>query len=388
MAPLRLKMIFAIFIFLQILDFTLPRKKNKIRNVRWWNLAYSISLRDNMLNEVAPIYINPSLQPLTRKQRRVVTRNPGTIVAVAKGARVAIHECQFQFRNRRWNCPTTEDGRGGSIFGDIFKAAGTRETAFIYAVTAAGVTHSVARACSEGSIFTCSCGRRRRIDVTSSLPTSAASIPPAATWEWGGCSDNIEFGQRFSREFVDLVEKGRDLRYMMNLHNNQAGRIHVVSEQHQECKCHGMSGSCTVKTCWMRLAPFRQTGARLKDRFDGAPRVYQGNSGNSRNRNRLQKFNLLPVNPNHKSPGPQDLVYFEESPTFCDENRTLGLQGTTGRQCNVSSIGVDGCDLMCCGRGWVEETYLSKERCNCTFHWCGQVTCHICNRTRVRHLCL
>ena len=84
-----------------------------------------------MLNEVAPIYINPSLQPLTRKQRRVVTRNPGTIVAVAKGARVAIHECQFQFRNRRWNCPTTEDGRGGSIFGDIFKA-GQFNLNFVY----------------------------------------------------------------------------------------------------------------------------------------------------------------------------------------------------------------------------------------------------------------
>lgn len=74
-----------------------------------------------MMNEVAPIYINPSLQPLTRKQRRLVTKNPGTIVAVAKGARMAIHECQFQFRNRRWNCPTLDDSNSGSIFGDIPK---------------------------------------------------------------------------------------------------------------------------------------------------------------------------------------------------------------------------------------------------------------------------
>lgn len=43
-------------------------------------------------------------------------------------------------------------------------------------------------------------------------------------WEWGGCSDNIGFGFKFSREFVDTGERGRNLREKMNLHNNEAGR--------------------------------------------------------------------------------------------------------------------------------------------------------------------
>lgn len=43
-------------------------------------------------------------------------------------------------------------------------------------------------------------------------------------WEWGGCSDNIGFGFKFSREFVDTGERGRSLREKMNLHNNEAGR--------------------------------------------------------------------------------------------------------------------------------------------------------------------
>lgn len=47
---------------------------------------------------------------------------------------------------------------------------------------------------------------------------------------------------------------------------------------HQECKCHGMSGSCTIKTCWMRLPAFRMVGDNLKDRFDGASRVMVSNS--------------------------------------------------------------------------------------------------------------
>ena len=46
----------------------------------------------------------------------------------------------------------------------------------------------------------------------------------------------------------------------------------------KECKCHGMSGSCTVKTCWMRLPNFRVVGDNLKDRFDGATRIQVSNS--------------------------------------------------------------------------------------------------------------
>lgn len=93
--------------------------------------------------------------------------------------------------------------------------AGCRETAFIYAITSAAVTHSIARACSEGSIQSCSC------DYTHQSRVSPSTI---RDWEWGGCSDNIGYGFKFSREFVDTGERGRNLREKMNLHNNEAGR--------------------------------------------------------------------------------------------------------------------------------------------------------------------
>ncbi|KAG8234144.1 hypothetical protein J437_LFUL014904 [Ladona fulva] len=187
---------------------------------------------------------------------------------------------------------------------------GCRETAFIYAITSAAVTHAVSRACSEGSIESCTCdyghrgggngpntaagvsqemlyygGRRGKISpAAAALATQNAGQPNGVRrdWEWSGCSDNLAFGYEFSREFVDAGEKGRHLREKMNLHNNEAGRAHVSSEMRQECKCHGMSGSCTVKTCWMRLPPFRVVGDQLKDRFDGASRVLVSNSGSLR----------------------------------------------------------------------------------------------------------
>lgn len=175
---------------------------------------------------------------------------------------------------------------------------------------------------------------------------------------------------------------------------------HVQTEMRQECKCHGMSGSCTVKTCWMRLPSFRSVGDALKDRFDGASRVMTPNTDleapAQRNdaaphrvpRRDRYRFQLRPHNPDHKSPGAKDLVYLEPSPGFCEKNPRLGIPGTHGRACNDTSIGVDGCDLMCCGRGYRTETMFVVERCNCTFHWCCEVKCKLCRTEKVVHTCL
>lgn len=43
-------------------------------------------------------------------------------------------------------------------------------------------------------------------------------------WKWGGCSDNVEFGDDISRRYIDELETGNDARAIVNLHNNEAGR--------------------------------------------------------------------------------------------------------------------------------------------------------------------
>ncbi|OWF55276.1 protein Wnt-1-like isoform X2 [Mizuhopecten yessoensis] len=348
-------------------------KKTKLKGTKWWTLA-NIGQPSNDLHSNTQLYNSPSLLPLTKRQRRLVTKNPGTILALMAGARMAIEECKYQFRNRRWNCPTMDVGNGGPIFGKILQR-GCRETSFIYAITSAAVTHSIARACSEGSVYTCTC------DYQLKKPRGTKN------WEWGGCSDNANFGHKFSRKFVDVLEKGRDFRYMMNLHNNEAGRVHVSKNMELECKCHGMSGSCTIKTCWMRLPTFRKVGLLLKDRFDGASKVVSANNGGGRKKRR-RRFKFVPTNPNLKKPGRRDLVYFEQSPTFCDRDDSIGFPGTKGRECNATSIGIDGCDLMCCGRGFNSESYTVRERCSCIFQWCCHVKCETCTRTKIRHTCL
>lgn len=98
--------------------------------------------------------------------------------------------------------------------------AGSRETAFTYAISAAGVVNAISRACKEGELSSCGCSRAAR---PKDLPRD---------WLWGGCGDNLNYGYRFSKEFVDAREREKSYpkgsyesaRLQMNLHNNEAGR--------------------------------------------------------------------------------------------------------------------------------------------------------------------
>lgn len=39
------------------------------------------------------------------------------------------------------------------------------------------------------------------------------------------------------------------------------------------CKCHGVSGSCSVRVCWRRLPTLRMVGEALGQLYDGASHV-------------------------------------------------------------------------------------------------------------------
>ena len=96
---------------------------------------------------------------------------------------------------------------------------GTKETAFIHAVMAAGLVQAVTRSCSAGNMTECGCD-------TSLQGTGS----PSEGWHWGGCSDHIQYGTWFSRKFIDNSVKnmssarGGDALLTMNQHNSEAGR--------------------------------------------------------------------------------------------------------------------------------------------------------------------
>jgi len=47
----------------------------------------------------------------------------------------------------------------------------------------------------------------------------------------------------------------------------------VADNTRLRCKCHGVSGSCEVKTCWRNVPSMRHVGALLLDKYDIATQV-------------------------------------------------------------------------------------------------------------------
>lgn len=135
--------------------------------------------------------------------------------------------------------------------------------------------------------------------------------------------------------------------------------------------------------------------------------------------------------PQYKKLIKSDLVYLEDSPDYCDRDdewvflpivqiqfqfyriplnfeliirfsclfcdsllllfyysfNRLGILGTKGRLCNRTSPGIDGCKIMCCGRGHQTRIRYVEEKCKCRFVWCCDVKCEMCNHRREEHIC-
>uniref|UniRef100_A0A183DT50 Protein Wnt n=1 Tax=Gongylonema pulchrum TaxID=637853 RepID=A0A183DT50_9BILA len=180
------------------------------------------------------------------------------------------------------------------VFGDMILRHGTREAAFVHAISSAGIAYRITKDCSKGLIDKCGC--------------DLSALKRTEQYNWNGCSDNVRYGVAVSRAFADAAEKGKNQtveRRIMNLHNNNAGRQ----------------------------------------------------------------------------------VYLEASPDYCESDPERGILGTHGRHCNISSHGIDGCDLLCCYRGFDTRVRKVIDRCNCKFHYCCQVICQPCEKIIEDHIC-
>ena len=89
--------------------------------------------------------------------------------------------------------------------------AGFKETGFLYAISSAGLVHTVARACSRGQTDRCTCDE------------SVNQLENREAWMWGGCGDNMKYAQKFTRRFLRARKLGRDLRAKVDKHNSKLG---------------------------------------------------------------------------------------------------------------------------------------------------------------------
>nr|ABG73039.1 signaling protein wnt10a [Schistosoma japonicum] len=239
-------------------------------------------------------------------------------------------------------------------------------------------------------------------------------------------------------------------RALMNLHNRKAGRRLIWKNRVTKCKCHGVSGACSMRTCWQRVNEFRLVGMMLKAAYDSAIRVtyeprldilkristrINPNAYERLNQNKKQMTRknspVLSAIPNHDSKNwlvlinnnsnssfkhdhsefsnnngrlqrrwprmvmtktreiPKNhLVYLEESPNYCYFDETIGHLGIAGRQCNATSNNaVNSCTRLCCDRGYDTLEFEREQKCECKFFWCCEVRCNICRERIVLHHC-
>ncbi|XP_075918769.1 protein Wnt-5b-like [Petromyzon marinus] len=148
----------------------------------------------------------PGLSPA---QRRICLRHRDHVAHVAEGVHLALSECRHQFQGKRWNCtvPGAEDaldlvaesadGAGFTHDAPLGVSPGSREAAFVSAVTAAGVAHAVARACRQGALQ----------GACSWVVPHAMKLPPDV--RRGGSGDDVEYGYQFAKWFVDAGDHNR-----------------------------------------------------------------------------------------------------------------------------------------------------------------------------------
>ncbi|XP_069698068.1 protein Wnt-4 isoform X2 [Periplaneta americana] len=254
--------------------------------------------------------------------------------------------CQDQFRYDPWNCSATHYNISFFDGGKVH-----RETALMYAMYSASLTHIVARACADGSLKRCWCAEQEKPEDTRRM------------WRWGICGENYNNGRRFTRRLFRRRNVRSDkLLYALVRHDTNVG-IQAVGQMKSICKCHGVSGSCTTKTCWKRLRPFKETSEQLRGSYYKAQLQVPSNRASPRRRS--------------KRPAPKGtLVYLEKSPDFCPATR--------GRVCRDP----DNCGTLCCCRGYVSLSVLETETCNC--RWVSRsckLSCSECPVMRDVYIC-
>nr|BAD93239.1 WNT [Dugesia japonica] len=349
----------------------------------------SISNSDSGQNQQLPINNSPSkdmiCQTFSRHQRKLCNQHFRLMESVVNGFLLGLNECQFQFADQIWNCKghnmtiggnrsKSKPRKKGKTYLDKLVSKGTPEAAYVLSVISAGVAHQVTKACSKGVHDSCGCDR------------TIYDIPETATFKWSGCSHNIHFGAAFTRQFLDITEKTRvnkrPEKALTKLHNNHVGRQAVILKMGKKCKCHGVSGSCEMKTCIRALPDFRVVGDLLKSRFHKAMQVHFVDS------------RLIPRYSPNRMFTDNDLIYLLKSPNYCVHNPHIGSLGTQGRKCAESALlekkpgETNGtCEELCCGRGHKKRTFSRMEQCRCKFQWCCDVKCDLCKKDVIESVC-
>ncbi|KRX91076.1 Protein Wnt-5a [Trichinella pseudospiralis] len=146
-------------------------------------------------------------------QTRLCKRHADLMPIIMKSASQSVMICQQQFKNYRWNCSSVR--QVPKLPPDLTK--GTREQALVYALSAAAVAHGIAKACSSGTIAYCPCG-------------NAVSGAKFDDYIRKGCSDNVPYGQKVSKEWTKIKKFKAAMRLQQQQQQQQQQKQHYKQQ--------------------------------------------------------------------------------------------------------------------------------------------------------------
>ncbi|KAH3863356.1 hypothetical protein DPMN_026341 [Dreissena polymorpha] len=299
------------------------------------------------------------------------------VESIREGLEEAAEECKHQFRWDRWNCPVTST----NIVSKSRQSQATREVAFLQSVSAAGIMYSVTESCNRADNALCSCGDGGKFHYGHDT----------LHWKWGGCSHNVQFGEKVSRLYLGTGKASADISNALKSHNERAGHKTVKHTMKTTCKCHGVTGSCQMRTCWKHMSNFRLIGDKLRKKFKRAKDL--------RHMRGFMPYTNKVRHPKLTKISKDDLVHFEDSPLYCETDNASGYLGTLGREClklekganksSMSKFERHSCRRLCneCGHRVGRHLVREEYDCDCEFRWCCSVQCRRCTRDVTRYYC-
>lgn len=330
---------------------------------------------------------------------------------VAVAINTAIKECRELYKWDKWNCPQKP-------FIDILLRKllpANKEMAYIRSLISALIVQSMTRACGFGTGTACGCDASRinfPLKVLQNETNNESGSPPSssstgfssdldhegyskqlvmirnktdeeqvsAQFAWQGCDESVHFAFEVAKMYLESQEYDMDqTNKLINAHNYRAGRLAVKRTAKRICKCHGISGSCQISTCWIGMPSTRQVAEYLRKLHRAAIKVGPSSAQETDSVQLAKELNRTKTN---------KLVFIDPSPDYCYENLQHGINGTLGRYC-MPSMNQNSCDRLCtkCGYKIKRVTIQVERQCDCRFKYCCSVECKRCTKTEEVYKC-
>lgn len=238
--------------------------------------------------------------------------DPGSTIAISikipsksksikkAGVSRGLEECQRLFKDQVWDCSFYNKSVTGELpdFMQRTLPYANRETAFLHAITTAGILQEIISQCTANKITECSCDRKKG----------------------RRCNDKLSFAKKATRRLITIPQPWNDERRKINKHNQDVG-IGVFEKNYRSCR------STETKSC----NTLRKVANELRKKYDSA----------------IKKTNRPSPMEEVFQRSDTELTYWDSSPNYCVSNVTAGSPGLEGRVCGNNGRKTRHCKSLC-----------------------------------------